>query len=81
MEALSPVRRLYYAYLSRMYALMYALSRRSFLGIRLATWARWLPIVALFAGWVMDWPLPVMVALLLFIIWINYSLWRARRDN
>ncbi len=81
MEALSPVSRLYYAYLSRMYALMYALSRRSFLGIRLATGARWLPIIALLVGWVMDWPSPVMIALLLFIVWINYSLWRARRDN
>ena len=81
MEALSPVHRLYYAYLSRMYALMHALSQRSFLGIRLATWLRWLPIVALLAGWVMDWPSPVMVTLLLFVVWINYSLWRARRDN
>ncbi len=81
MEALSPVQRLYYATLSRMYALMHALNRRSLLGIRLATWARWLPIIALLAGWVMDWPPPVMVALLLFVVWINYSLWRAKRDN
>ena len=72
MEALSPVHRLYYAYLSRMYALMHALSRRSFLGIRLATWLRWLPIVALLAGWVLDWPSPGMVTLLLFVVWINY---------
>lgn len=81
MEALSPIQRLYYATLSRMYALMYALSRRSFLGIRLATWARWLPIVALLVGWVRDWPSPVMIGLLLFIVWLNYSLWRAGRDN
>lgn len=50
MEALSPVHRLYYAYLSRMYALAYALNRRSLLGIRLATWLRWLPIIVLLAG-------------------------------
>ena len=81
MEALSPVHRLTYAYLSRMYALTYALSRRSLLGIRLATWLRWLPIVVLLIGWLMDWPSPLMIALLLFIVWTNYSLWRARRDN
>ena len=81
MEALSPVHRLYYAYLSRMYALAYALNRRSLLGIRLATWLRWLPIIVLLAGWVMDWPPPLMIALLLFIVWSNYSLWRAGRDN
>ena len=40
-----------------------------------------LHIPALRGQRVMDWPSPVMVTLLLFVVWINYSLWRARRDN
>ena len=81
MDALSPIQQVYYAYLSRMYALVYRLNRRSLLGIRLASWLRWLPIVALLVGWVMDWPPAVMIALLIVAVWLNYSLWRARRDN
>jgi hypothetical protein len=81
MDALSPLHRAYYAYLSRMYALAHGLYRRSFLGIRLGALARWLPIVALLVGWGMAWPPGVMIALLLVTLWINYSLWRAKRDN
>ncbi len=78
---MAAVRRAYYAYLSRMYALMYGLSRRSFLGVRLATWLRWLPLLALLVGWVRGWPAAAMVGLALLAGWLNYSLWRARRDN
>lgn len=81
MRTVAPLRRLYYAYLSRAYALMYALSERSLLGLRLSTFARWLPLLALFVGWVRRWPLPAMVLVALLAVWINYSLWRAKRDN
>lgn len=77
MDALSPIQRVYYAYLSRMYALAYGLNQRSFF----SALARWLPVVALFIGWVMAWPPGVMIGLLLVALWINYSLWRAKRDN
>ena len=81
MDALSPLHRAYYAYLSRMYALAHGLNRRSLLGIRLSVLVRWLPIVALLMGWVMAWPSGVMIAILLITLWVNYSLWRAKRDN
>ena len=81
MDALPLPRRAYYAYLSRMYAFTHTLSHRSFLGIRLRLYARWLPILALLIGWLSGWPLPVLIGLLLVILWINYSMWRARRDN
>jgi len=81
MDSLPLPRRAYYGYLSRMYAFMHALSTRSVLGIRLKSLVRWLPILALLIGWLFNWPLPVMIGLLTFIVWINYSLWRARRDN
>lgn len=81
MGSLSPIKRLYFGYLSRMYAFLYWLNRRSFLGIRFSTMARWLPILALLVGWVSRWPAAVLVALLVGIIWLNYSLWRAKRDN
>jgi hypothetical protein len=81
MDTLSPFHRLYYGYLSRMYALLYWLNRRSLLGVRLSALARWLPILILFFGWLRRWPAPVLIALLVVIVWINYSLWRAKRDN
>lgn len=81
MESVPPLRRAYYGYLSRSYALMYALNRRSVLGIRLVALVRWIPILVLIWSWVRGWSPPVMILLLLIVLWINYSLWRAKRDN
>ena len=81
MDSVSPLRRLYYGYLSRAYALMHALNHRSFLGIRLSSLLRWLPILILLYGWLRRWPLALLIALVVLVIWINYSLWRAKRDN
>ena len=81
METLSPLRRLYLGYLSRAYALMNGLNRRSFLGVRLKSLARWLPILLFLFGWWRNWPAGALALLLLLVVWINYSLWRARRDN
>lgn len=74
-------RRLYLGYLSRAYALMNALNQRSFLGIRLKSLARWVPILLFLFGWWRNWPAAVLALLSLLIIWVNYSLWRAKRDN
>jgi hypothetical protein len=81
MESLSPLQRAYYSYLSRAYAFMFDLSQRSLLGIRLVALVRWIPIVILLWGWFKRWPGPALIILLLIIIWLNYSLWRAKRDN
>lgn len=81
MESIPPLRRAYYRYLGRAYALMHAINRRSILGIRFITLVRWLPIFILLYGWLRRWPAEVLVVLALFIIWLNYSLWRAGRDN
>ncbi|HRO24925.1 MAG TPA: hypothetical protein PLR07_11600, partial [Promineifilum sp.] len=61
MESLSPLRRAYYNYLSRAYAMMYRLHKRSLLGIRLVSIARWLPILVLIIGWRQRWPLPALI--------------------
>lgn len=81
MHALSPIRRVYFGYLSRMYAFYYAVDNRAVLGIRARTWLRWVPILLLLIGWVRAWPPGVLVLLAALIVWTNYSLWRARRDN
>jgi hypothetical protein len=81
MDAFTPIQRVTYAYLSRMYALAYGLNGRSLLGVRLGSWLRWLPVIGLLIGWARQWPPAVMVALVLVAVWLNYSLWRARRDN
>lgn len=72
---------MYYTYLSRAYALMYWLAHRSILGFRLINFIRWLPILILLYGWLKKWPAGVLFALLALIVWINFSLWRARHDN
>ena len=81
MDSLSVPRRLYLNYLSRAYAVMHALNYRTFLGIRLSSLARWIPIVLLVIGWLRLWPTPLLVGLLILAVWVNYSLWRAKRDN
>lgn len=81
MESMPPLRRAYYSYLGRAYALMHAINRRSILGIRLLTFVRWLPVLILLYGWLRRWPNGVLVALALLIVWLNFSLWRAKRNN
>lgn len=77
----SGLRRLYYAYLSRMYAFAYATRRRTVLGMRLSTWLWLIPLVVLIYGWWRNWPLVVLVLLATFIIWLIGSFWAARRAN
>ena len=81
MDSLSTPRRLYLNYLSRAYAMMHALNYRTFLGLRLSSLARWLPVLLLAVGWLRMWPAPLLIALLFLVVWVNYSLWRAQRDN
>lgn len=81
MDSWSPLRRVYFSYLSRAYAVMYTIYTRSFLGFRLSTLARWVPVVVLLIAWVARWPIPVIILLALLVVWINYSLWKANRDN
>ncbi len=76
-----PLRRTYYAYLGRAFALMHAIHRRSILGIRLLTLVRWLPIILWLYGWLRRWPVEILLILALLILWINFSLWRAKRNN
>lgn len=81
MESISSLRRAYYAYLGRAYAMMRVIHRRSILGIRLLTLVRWLPVMLLLYGWLRRWPVGVLATVALGILWINFSLWRAKRSN
>lgn len=81
MEALSPLQRLSYGYLSRMNAFAYAAANRSLLGMRLSRWLMLGLAALLLAGWVRQWPVVVLAALLLVLIWLAFSFWRARRSN
>lgn len=81
MDSLPPLHRAYYTYLSRAYGAVYSLHRRTFIGIRLATLVRWMPIILLLVGWLRRWPMWLMVGLVAGTIWLFYSLWQAKRDN
>jgi hypothetical protein len=81
MESLSPAKRLYFGYLSRIYALAHSLNRHTFLGIRLSTMTRWLPLILLLIGWRTGWAGGFLIILAVVTLWIHYSLWRAKRDN
>lgn len=81
MDSLPISKRLYYGYLSRMYAWLHMMNRRAILGIHLSAYARWLPIIVLLVGWLRSWPTQIMIAIVAIVLWINYSLWRAKKDN
>lgn len=81
MESISPLQRAHYTYSGRAYALMRAIHRRSILGIRLLTLVRWLPVMMLLYAWLRRWPIGILAILALVILWINFSLWRAKRSN
>lgn len=68
-----------YTYLSRMYLLTYASQRRSFLGITLVNWAKYLPLVLLLVGWMRHWPWWALVLLAFLAVWIHGSYWAAKR--
>jgi hypothetical protein len=81
MDSLFLPNRIYYGYLSRMYGLTYRLTRQSFLGLRLSSLARWIPLLGLLIGWIAGWPWLVLALIALVAMWINFSLWRAKKDN
>ncbi len=77
----SGLRRLYYAYLSRMYAFAYFARERRFLGIRLSTWLWLIPLAVLIYGWWQNWPAMALFPFIVFILWLAGSFWAARRAN
>lgn len=81
MDALSPLRRSYFYLLSRLHALQHAISSKSLLGIRIRSLVLWIPILILLYGWLRNWSVTLLAGLLIAIIVINYSLWRAKRKN
>jgi hypothetical protein len=80
-EALSTLQRLSYGYVSRMNAFAYAAANRSLLGMRLSRWMMFGLTVLLLVGWVREWPVVALVSLLLVLLWLAFSFWRARRSN
>ncbi len=77
----SGLRRLYYAYLSRIYALAYSTRKRRVLGLRVSTWLWLIPVAVLIYGWWRNWPPFALLPLVVFIIWLVASFWAARRAN
>jgi len=81
MDSMPPLQRTLYACLGQSYALMRNIQRRSILGIRLLVFVRWLPLLALFYGWLTRWPSGILVFLAFIILWLNLALLYAERTN
>lgn len=78
-DHLSTFKRLQITLLSRLYALAYQTSVRRFLGMRLASWLRWLPLVGIVVGWIAHWSGTVMWLLLLLALAIRLLYWFAQQ--
>jgi hypothetical protein len=81
MDSLSFLQRVYYGYLSRMYGLIYKLAQRTVLGLRFNTLVKWLPAIGFVIAWVRNWHPIWLIFFFLIAFWVNFSLWRAKRDN
>lgn len=81
MDTLSPARKLYYSYLSTVYAAAHWLRHHSFLGIRLSSWLVLILLILLIVGWVRNWSDTLLIVLAVVLAWLAYSLWSSRRAN
>lgn len=80
-ESISLPKRLAYDYIGRINAFAYDASRRTLLGMRVATWLEVLLVAALLWGLVRNWSAGIMLVLLGLFIWLIVTLWTARRRN
>lgn len=81
MDNLTPLRRIQYGYLGRLYSFAYWAVNHRILGIYASNLLKWLPVLLLIYGWIRRWPALILLPLLLFILWIHASFWMARRAN
>lgn len=81
MDNLSPLQRIQYGYLGRLYSSAYWAKNQRILGIYASTLFKWLPVLLLTYGWIMRWPVFLLLIVLLITLWIHFSFWLARRAN
>lgn len=81
MHTLPPLRRVYYSYLSRMYALARAANTRYFLGITLRGWITLIGLTILSLGLIRNWPLWALGLIVVVLVWLLLSMYLARRAN
>lgn len=79
MTHVSAVKRIYYAYLGRMYWFAFQSQWRQIGGFTVSSWLRFLSLVLFFAAFGWGWPLPVLLLTFLLMGWIWISYWRAGR--
>lgn len=81
MDSLPSTQRAYYAYLTRIYAMAYAVNNRVVLGMSIRGWVTLIGLGLLVFGWLRDWPLWLLALITLVLIWLLLSFQLARRAN
>lgn len=81
MESVHPFMRGYYNFLSRLFALLHSLRRRSILGLPLLAIILWSPILILIYGWLARWSSVVVWVITIFTVCIVIGIWHSGRSN
>lgn len=79
MQKLSFLKKMYFAYLGRVYAFAYVTSRRGILGMKFSTLLKWMTTGLVIAAWVLNWGSAAIGVTLLLALWVRWLYWRAGR--
>lgn len=79
MRHVPAVKRIYYAYLGRMYWFAFQSQWRQIAGFAGSSWLRFLALVLFLAAFGWGWPLPVLLLTFLLMCWIWLAYWLAGR--
>lgn len=81
MEDISPLKRIYYRYIGIMYWLIHWADTHRILGIRTSSFIRILTLIIPILVWIQGWGLPLIALSVIFLIWVQFSYWRSRRQG
>ena len=79
MQNISFLRKLYLAYLGRVYTFAYLTSQRGFLGAKFSTLLKWMTTGLVIAAWIFDWGSVALGLTLFLALWVRWLYWRAAR--
>lgn len=79
MQNISFLKKLYLAYLGRVYTFAYLTGQRGLFGIKFSTLLKWTTTGLVIAAWILDWGSVVLGITLFLALWVRWLYWRAAR--
>lgn len=64
-----------------LYALAYFTAHRGFLGARLSTWIKWMPVVFTLAAWFGRWPVYWVAIGVVWFVVVQFFYWRVKKQG